>query len=77
MLKVAPISCHDLCNSLRHQRFSRNGDVTVVEVTVSLIHVFNLLFQGLKLRLIDAGGPFDHRPRHTLTQETLDHLVVF
>ncbi len=33
----------------------------------SFVHVFNLLFQSLELRLTHAGCPFDHGPLHFLS----------
>ena len=46
-----------------------------MEGIASLVHVFNLLFQSLELRLIDARNPFDRRPNPALSQETLDHFT--
>lgn len=44
-----------------------------VELTASLLQVFNLLFQSLELCLIDARYPFAHGPLRALSQEVLNY----
>ena len=37
-----------------------------------LVHIFNLLFQRLELRLVHPGYPFDPCPLHPFSQEVLN-----